>query len=422
MMNQLRAAELVKADRVHRRVYTDPEIYEAEMRAIFAKTWVFVGHESQVPRPGDYMTDTLVGQPILMVRDEQGRVHVFFNRCTHRGALLCRLSEGQTKSFQCPYHGWTFGTDGKLIGVPLRERFGADFALEDWGLISPPRVDSYQGFVFVSLNPQVPDLKDHLGRVCEYLDLMVARAPEGAIEAVKPLKYRFSGNWKLQLENYADNYHPPFAHRSAFEVGAKMLREKYGDKAYSVAHARAKKFEERSLPRGHGIANFHGTRDPIWREAYDSQAYIDALARRHGPERAKELAEADIHIIIYPNLLLHTRLNHYRVIKPLAVDQTEIHTYPCKLKGAPEEINQAIVRLTSHHVSAGGEVQVDDLEMFVRVQEGLRAEAVEWVLIKMRGEEEHSEGAGETVSYGASELLLRGFYKEWVRLMSEAGF
>ena len=125
-------------------------------------------------------------------------------------------------------------------------------------------------------------------------------------------------------------------------------------------------------------------------------------------------------MLIYPNLLLHTRMSHYRVIKPMAVNHTEINSYPCKLKGAPEEINDTIVKFTSQHVSPGGEVQVDDLEAFARVQEGLKAEAVEWVLMKLKGKDEHVNEFGEMECRGASEMMMRGQYQEWLRLMSAA--
>jgi len=353
-----------------------------------------------------------------MTRDGQGQVHVFFNRCRHRGSLVCRLPYANAKSLRCPYHGWVYGSDGKLMGVPIREGFGEDFKTSDYGLMPPARVASYRGFVFASFSADVPQLDEHLGRVKIYLDLMTDRAPEGALVAQRPLKYSYPGNWKLQFENYSENYHPAFLHQSAFEVGVEMLREKYGEQVFSARAARDDRSVERSLSQGHGVCDFGGSRGSLWQEAYNHPMYIEALAQRHGSERAKQLAEADVHMLIYPNLLLHTRMSHYRVIKPLAVDHTEINSYPCKLKGAPDEINDTIVKFTSQHVSPGGEVQVDDLEAFARVQEGLKAEAVEWVLIKLKGKDEHVNEYGERECRGASEMMMRGQYQEWLRLMS----
>src|SRR2546422_9289342 len=109
---------LVKEDAVHRRVYTDPEVFAEEMRRIFGRTWVFIGHESEVPNPGDFKTDEIAGQPIIMVRHSDGDIHVLFNRCMHRGAVVCELASGNTSYFRCPYHAWSYKTNGELALVP----------------------------------------------------------------------------------------------------------------------------------------------------------------------------------------------------------------------------------------------------------------------------------------------------------------
>ncbi len=174
---------------------------------------------------------------------------------------------------------------------------------------------------------------------------------------------------------------------------------------------------DRSFGFGHGATEYHNVRG--WYDAFDDPDYLAALAARYGSERAHEIAETDVHVMIYPNLLLHTRMNHYRVIKPMAVDRTEIHTYPCKLVGAPDRMNAIIVAYAAQHVSAGGEVQVDDLKAFACVQEGLQVEALEWVLFKLRGENERLNDHGEWEGTGMSELIQRCQYREWARLMAE---
>ncbi len=409
--------ELVQEDQVHRRLYTDPDIFEAEMRHIFGRAWVFIGHESEVANPGDFKTDHLAGQPILMTHHTDGEVRVFYNACRHRGSTVCQLPYGNASHLRCIYHGWTYRTNGELSGVPLREGFGSDFDPADYGLIPLPRVESYRGFIFASLGKDGMSLGEHLGRAAHYLDLMIDRAPGQEIYARKPLKYEYAGNWKLQLENYSCNYHPSVLHLSALEVGVKMMAEKFGGSVFKLP---TKKGEypliERSFGHGHGMANYMGARGFLWRDAFDDPDYIAALTPRYG-ERAREVAETDIHVMIYPNLLLHTRLNHYRVLKPVAVNHTVINTYPCTMKGASERVNDTLVRYTSHHVSAGGEIQVDDLKAFACVQEGLRSEGLRWVLFKLHGENEHLNEDGELECNGVSEIIQRGFYREWLRLM-----
>lgn len=408
--------DLVRDDRVHRRVYTDPAIFDEEMRRVFGGTWVFAGHESEIPEPGDYKTDTLGRRPIVMIRGADGRVRVFFNVCRHRASKVCYENYGNGSRFRCMYHGWTYDTTGRLIGVPLRDRFD-DLDVEELGLVAPARVDSYHGFVFVSLRDDVPPLPEHLGRATNYLDLMCDRAPGGAIETLRPIKCEFRGNWKLSLENYSDNYHPSVLHQSALETGVKMLGAKYGDRGITLKNATGL-YVERAFGAGHGVQDFADSRGAMWMNAYANPLYLDALAEKHGTARAKELAELDMHVVIYPNLLIHMRMNNYRVVKPLAVDSSEVWTYPCKLAGAPDDVNETLAVNTSHHVSSMGEIQVDDLQSFAWIQEGLQAEAMEWILLKLHGEDEHVNEHGELEWRGSSEEIIRRQYREWARLMS----
>lgn len=408
------AASLVKSDAVHTSIYIDPTIFKREMELIFGHGWFFIAHDSEVPRPGDFKTDQLGRWRFILVRHHDGAVRLFHNVCRHRGALLCHESYGNTQAFKCMYHGWTFATDGALRGVPMREQMhGLDLAAH--GLVPIPRVESYRGFIFASLAAAGESLDDHLGGAKRYLDLMVGRAPEGKITAVKPVQYHYRGNWKLQLENYSDNYHPAVLHHSVLSIGAKMLKEKFGENP--IGAKSTARYEERLLGHGHSIADYHGGRGALWMNAYDDD-YLRMMAERVGMERALELRDADIHLIIYPNLLVHVRMNHYRVIKPVSVDHTIVNTYPCRLAGASKRVNDALIHNTSHHVSAAGEVQVDDLQAFNWLQEGLGSGALEWIPFKLYGEDEHTELDNERVSFGTSEGAIRGQYCEWARLMS----
>jgi benzoate/toluate 1,2-dioxygenase subunit alpha len=408
-------ASLIKPDRVHRSVYTDPAIFEVEMDRIYGQGWVFVGHESEVPEPGDFKTDKVGPLSFVMVRGDDGQVRLFHNVCTHRGARLCHRDYGQTQSFMCMYHGWSFNTRGDLDGVPLKERF-PDFDMAEFGLKPIARVDSHRGFLFASKNPDVMPLLEFLGRAAHYLDLMVDRAPDGEIEAVKPVKYHYEGNWKLQMENYADNYHPPVLHGSALSVGMQIMKEKFGDADLSHRSA-VSKYYERAFGHGHMMADLGPMRPGIWMNAYNDE-FRDQLVADHGAETARQIMEMDLHMIVYPNLLLHSRMNHYRLIKPVSVDYTEVATYPCKLKGAPKSVNDVLIQNSSHHCSAVGEIQVDDMQAFKWVQEGLGSEGIDWVLMKLTGEDEHINADGELEWFGASEGGLRVQYQEWLAQMT----
>lgn len=406
-----RFESLVKDDAVHRSVYTDPTIFSEEMERIFARTWVYAGHESEIPNPGDFKTDVIAGRSIILVRHTDAQVYGLYNRCMHRGALVCEQDSGHAEYLRCPYHAWTYRTNGELALVPLRETFGPDFDLADYGLRPLPRVGSYRGFLFVSLSPEGPDLDEHLGRARHYIDLFVDRSPTGEIRVVNPLKYEYHGNWKLQMENMADSYHAQYVHASAMAAFTAGPSGGAGKPVLSWHD-----HMDRSFGAGHGVMAWRGM---IVANRRDHPGYFDALASRQGEPRAEELAHLNIHVMVYPNLILHTNYQHIRVVRPKAVDFTEIHTYPCELVGAPADVNEALVRNTSIHVSPAGRFQVDDLEVFQRVQQGLQIDAADWVLFKMRAPDEHVNEHGERACSGISEMVPRGYYREWLRLMSQ---
>src|SRR5581483_1446257 len=149
--------------RVNRMAMTSRELFELEQQRIFERCWLYVGHESEVERPGDYVRRTVAGRPVFLVRGRDGQVRTFLNTCTHRGALVCRHDEGHAESFQCFYHGWTFNNQGELIGIPDVDAYGPAFDRAERALKAPPRCESYRGMHFISFNPEVESLTDYLG-------------------------------------------------------------------------------------------------------------------------------------------------------------------------------------------------------------------------------------------------------------------
>src|SRR5262245_8157990 len=130
----------------HRSALTSDALHRAELERIFWRTWLYVGHESEVPEPGDYVRRTVAKRPLFFVRSrDNGELSVFANSCTHRGATICRRDRGNAKTFQCFYHAWTFDTEGNLIGVPDEEGYGPHFDRSQYGLVPVPRAESYRG-------------------------------------------------------------------------------------------------------------------------------------------------------------------------------------------------------------------------------------------------------------------------------------
>jgi phenylpropionate dioxygenase-like ring-hydroxylating dioxygenase large terminal subunit len=153
MSSQLKLEELVQESRVHRRIYLEQEVFDLEMERIFERNWVFVGHESEVPAPGDFKTIPIGTQPAIMTRDENGDLHVLMNRCMHRAATVCQEERGNCSAFRCWYHGWTYNHKGELIGLPYANGYGASFDKRKFGLIKAARVEKYRGLSSPALLP-----------------------------------------------------------------------------------------------------------------------------------------------------------------------------------------------------------------------------------------------------------------------------
>jgi hypothetical protein len=173
--------ELVQEDRVHRLIYTDPAIFQAEMVNIFGAVWVYLGHESQIPKNDDYITVRLGLRPIILLRDferEDPRAVQPLHPPRHH---LCRKDKGSARIFTCPYHGWSYLNTGKLRAVPWPDGYACDFKESKFNVAQVPRVDSYRGFIFATLNPDAPPLLDYLGAITKPIDEWLDRQPKGKV-------------------------------------------------------------------------------------------------------------------------------------------------------------------------------------------------------------------------------------------------
>ncbi len=421
--------KLVETGRIHRRVYADPDVFELEMERIFGRAWLFVGHVSQVPNPGDYFTTELGRQPVVMTRHRDAGVHVLFNRCTHRGAKVANERCGHASRLTCLYHGWTFDTDGTLVGVPIPEGCAADFKREAFGLARVPRIGEYRGFVFASLAESGPSFEDHIGPIRSNIDDLVDRAPDGALAFDLGMhRYVFNGNWKLQVENVLDSYHVPFSHASTVNKDGVQFARREGDKSGAkVVEAdqtrTAPAWKER---RSYIVGNGHGwtsntALDDGKRSSPAFDDYKRVLAAKVGAERAQHILTPRLHnTLVYPNMSIMGLNIHVRIIKPLAVDRTEVTVYPVRLLGAPDAMNFGNIRLLNVTHSAASFVQTDDIEAFVRTQKGLQSRATDWVDISRGlGAEEPDRELNATRGSAMHEMVVRAQYKAWLGYMRE---
>lgn len=428
-------ATLVEPDRVRREVYSDPAIFDEEMRRIHETVWIYCGHESQVPKAGDFWQVQVGRQPMLMVRAADGGVNVLYNRCPHRGNMLCGDRHGNTgEFFRCSYHAWTFHHDGRLRSIPMMDsgykgtRFGRDNP--DCNVKHAARVENYRGFVFASLAADGPTLKEFLGESRVAFDDMCDRAPEGGVEVV-PTCFRViqRSNWKIFLENQLDALHPSVTHqstgRAAHEV-EKMIAKKTGHAplSYHMLSAFATvtidkwdNFQTLNYPNGHCIlTGYMGLRpkDP------DTLAYEKVMHKAYGKKRTEEILGVNIHhVLIYPGLSVQSPLQQLRAVRPLGVDRTLTEIWHFRLKGAPEAIYRRSLAYYNLVNSPSTMVNADDLENFWKCQQGLNSDGGDWVsFARHHG---HDIQKGERVEsapgMGTSEAPMRNQMKAWSQFM-----
>ncbi len=181
-------------------IFNDAEIFELEKDRIFTKAWMFLGHESEIPNPGDYVVRYIVDDSFIVIRDENGGVQVLFNSCSHRGMQICNVEMGNTSHFRCPYHGWTYKNNGNLVGVPYgKELYGDGLHRDQWGLKSAAKYDTYHGMIFACLDPDAVSLDEYLGGFKWYLDIYLKKSEQGLEVVGAPQRWVVDADWKLGL-------------------------------------------------------------------------------------------------------------------------------------------------------------------------------------------------------------------------------
>ena len=405
--------DLIRSDRVHGSLYTDPAIFAEELERIWYRTWVYVGHESEVPAPNDFVLKSIGPQPVLLTRDRQGGIHLLLNRCAHRANAVCEAQRGNAATFRCPYHGWTYANTGALTGVPFKSGYGAGFAREAMGLAKVPRVASIHGFVFGSFAAEGPSLEEHLGAATEVFDRLARLSPEGEVELTAGwVQHKVKANWKMLVENETDGYHPQFVHASIISTAFPGFADLYGDASASVS---------RDLGGGHTENDLR----PQFRKVGQPMGWFGTTAERlpdyaarmrkgYGDAAEQILVDGSPHVMIFPNLFL-AEIQLF-VIQPLAVDETVQHVTALQFKGAPD-LNERMLRQTIGSVGPAGLLLADDAEMYERNQRGVAARAPEWLVISRGLERERRDERGFTISDVTDELPQRAIWRHYRSLM-----
>jgi len=407
--------ELVKHDRVHTSLYTDPAIFDDEMDKVFYSTWVWVGHASEIPEAGSFKTTYVGKQPVIVARDRKMKVHVLLNRCRHRGATVCEHKKGKAASFVCPYHGWSYATDGSLRGVPHPEGYADILEKGDHPLVGL-RVEEYAGMIFATFKDDIEPLDTYLGAAKKWMDLFMKQGGGYPVKAGNAHRFRFPGNWKIQLENTTDAYHFPLVHKSFLSSVDQQTLD-------MLDFVEGSGYVE-DLGNGHSVM-------VMIPELVDLEANLDApiparfeelaqqLREKHSEEEVRRIVRAvggsGFNLNIFPNIACS--MAFFRVLQPITVDQTEIHHVVLTMDGGPEEANRTRLRMHEHFQGPMGFGTPDDSEAWERVQKGAGAGKDLWILLN-RGlpkEVETEDGRRSDVS---AETGMRAAYQQWKKLMT----
>lgn len=406
---------------VPRWAFTDPAVLAKERRLIFSKCWLYACHASEIAKPGDFLTRKVGGRQLLMLRDEDGEVGVFFNTCSHRGALVCREPRGNAKRFTCAYHGWTYDTRGGMVEQPANSGFPPGF-FEDGkkNLHRVPHLAVYRDFVFVCFDrANTTALPDYLGNACEVLDVVADQGPQGMEITSGGQHYSMRANWKLLYENSADGYHAITAHASYFDYLAAsvgVFRKDFdptnvggGGTALGGGHA----VIEYQAPWGRPVAQWV----PQWGESgQQAIAAVKAeLAARLGEERAARVAEWNRNILIFPNLVINDIMGlTVRTFQPVDTGYLEVSAWSLAPRGESEEMRSWRQYNFNEFLGPAGFATPDDQEMLELCQQGYEnMPDVEWNDI--------SKGMNKEKNSGDDEIQMRAFWLEWDARMGAEG-
>ena len=420
---------LVRPDSVHRDVYLDPELFAIEMQELWARTWIYVGHDSQVPNQGDFHTCTIGAEPVVMVRHSDASVRVLRNRCAHKGAKLVNTTQGSVgRFFRCPYHAWSYRTDGSLAAVPLAGGYdSAAFAgcAAAQGMAAV-HTASHRGFVFARLSDDGPGFAEYFGDSLSSIDYMVDRSPVGqVVVAGGVLRYLHDCNWKMFVENLNDTMHPMAAHASSAGTAKQIWAGQPADAPRPMAIEQLVPFAEgydffdrmgvRVFANGHSYSGVHFSIHSSYAAVPEYEAAMNAA---YGAEKARDILGTVRHnTVYYPSLTIKGAIQTIRVVRPVAVDKTLIESFSFRLAEAPAVLFQRNVtynRLINSPMSVVGH---DDQQCYRLMQEGLAAGGNEWVNL-LRDFHADESGADDRTVNGTSEISMRNQFRAWAKFMT----
>ena len=425
---------LVDAERgiVSREVFVNDEVYRAEIERIFTRTWLFVGHESQIPNPGDFITSRMGEESVILCRDRDSKVHVFLNTCRHRGMKVCRYDEGNTPLFTCPYHAWSYSLKGELVGVPgYQSYYEGVLDRSEWGLVEVPQMEFYKGTVWANWDKDAVPLPDYLGGIREHLDEVLddRDGSEGGSEVLAGIqKWTIPSNWKFGVENFiGDTYHGTPTHRSVglAGIGTSARSGKKGRRGLEMGDA---EFFFAHYEQGHGTWGYFEPPGMEYSSQYLDSPVTDEYFRHCHEERRRIRGDRASRITrtgsIFPNLSYHPEQPRALFVwHPNGPTSTEVWKMYMVDKKAPAEAKDFLRRFYLRYAGPGGMTEQDDMENWnyaTAASRGIIARRYPYnYQLKLDSQKEKHFGVTPQREQ-ASEQNQRNFFRTWARYMNGA--
>lgn len=407
----------MESGRLSGKVFWDQAIYEQELEKIFARCWLFVAHESQIPKAGDYITSSMGEDEVLVVRQKDGSVRVMLNACPHRGNKVCFAEAGNARGFICNYHGWSFGADGgRLMGMhesKIYEESGFDKSKHG---LRQARVESYKGLVFATFSDDAPTLEEYLGPMTWYLDVILDMDEGGTEFFGGCIRSTIECNWKVAAENFVgDILHGGWTHDSAAKamLGGPVANVGEMEESYSVNW------------NGHGYE--FGT-DVVGNAATLGEKAINKYLHTLRAQVAERLGEFRSRLIgaissftVFPNFSFLPGQNTVRVWQPRGPHKIDLFTWTIVNKNAPQEIKEMWRKGSMMTFSPTGVFEMDDGENWEYCTKTSRGMVTRYqdlyVGLGMHTRMDGSELPGNVFRGQLNECNSRAFYQRWKDLL-----
>ena len=415
---------------VDRSIFTSRDIFDEEQERIFTRAWLFIGHESQIREPGDFVSSRMGIEPIILCRDRNGNIRAFLNSCRHRGTKVCLYDEGNTNVFTCPYHAWSYGLDGSLVGLPQQETLYPNLNKLEWSLIEVAKLENYKGSIWASWDECAPPFLEFLGGAKEHLDLALdARdGRKGGSEAFIGIhKWIVPCNWKLPSENFlGDTYHN-ISHRSVDLVGIGPSAAR-GIKGRRDAELDDAEHLWISFPGGHGVHSAIKPLNSNYQEAFQDDPIVSEYFRNCHNERNRRLGDKSRLLpfvgTIFPNTSYHGgQPRTLCVWHPQGPEKTEIWRIYLIDKDAPTEVKDLLRRYYMRYSGPAGMTEQDDMENWNYATIGARgpiARRYPFNYQQSMGMIDVSFPTAGRVSTQISEENARQYYRNWANYMRGA--